>query len=718
MPLLVMACVTANAVAQNQLSIHIKNAENREPVIGATVQVVGTSIGASADENGTAILSNIPDGKQTILVRSIGFKEKSLAFTFPLPAADPLEIFLEADEEELEEVIITSTRISRNIEDIPTRIESISFEEIDEKTNMRPTNVAMLLHESTGIQVQQTSYTSGTQTIRIQGLDGKYTQLLKDGFPNYSGFSSGLSILDIPPLDLKQVEIIKGSSSTLYGGGAIAGMVNFITKEPRDKREINLILNQTSALGTDVGSFLSGRKEKVGFTFLGTVHYQKEYDVDNDDFTELPLQKEVTLFPKLFIYPNERSKIMIGNSFTRSYRLGGDVEAIRNEGKVGHGYYERNNSFRNNAYFSLTKKISDTKTFTAKQSFNTFSRDLQKPDYFFSGIQTIAYTDISYSTKLNKHTFVLGGNYLFDQFKENNDSSEVKRDQTLNTASLYLQDNWDITEKFLLEAGLRLDYNTTYDAFVLPRLSLLYKFTEQFSARLGGGLGYKLPTLFVEETETMFFQNVLKLGDDLNPEKSKGVNLDFNYAHDFTDRFTFSFNHLFFYTEITDPLVLTENTSNEFYMKNETKPVQSKGFETNARFIYGPFKFFAGYTFVDARALYESGNNFLAITPKNKVNLIFLIEKEQNYKIGLEGYWTDNQYLSNGQLAPSFWEFGLFGEKIFKKFSLYINFENFTDTRQNKFGQVVFPPHDNPTFAQVYTHTEGFIINGGIKLRL
>lgn len=718
MPLLVMAFAAVNAVAQNQLVLSIKNAENREPVIGATVQIAGTSLGASADGNGIVTLSNIPEGQQTLLVRSIGFKEINLSLTFPLVSADPIEILLKADEDELEEVIITSTRISRNIEDIPTRVESISFEEIDEKTNMRPTNVAMLLHESTGIQVQQTSYTSGTQTIRIQGLDGKYTQLLKDGFPNYSGFSSGLSILDIPPLDLKQVEIIKGSSSTLYGGGAIAGMVNFITKEPRDKREINLILNQTSALGTDVGAFLSGRKEKTGFTFLGTVHYQKEYDVDDDDFTELPLQKEITLFPKLFLYPNEKTKIMIGNSFTHSYRLGGDVEAIRNEGSSGHGYYEKNNSFRNNAYFSLTKKISDTKTFTAKQSFNTFSRDLQKPDYFFSGTQTIAYTDISYAANLNKHTFVLGINYLFDQFKENKDSSEVKRDQTLNTASLYVQDNWDITEKFLLEAGVRVDYNPTYDAFVLPRLSLLYKFTKQFSARLGGGLGYKFPTLFVEETESLFFQNVLELDDDLDPEKSAGINLDFNFVHDFTDRFTFSFNHLFFYTEITDPLVLTENTSDEFYMKNENRPVQSKGFETNARFIYAPFKFFAGYTFVDARALYQSGNNFLPVTPKNKVNLVFLIEKEHNYKIGLEGYWTDNQYLSDGRLAPSFWEFGLFGEKIFKKFSLYINFENFTDTRQNKFEQVVFPPHDNPTFAQVYTHTEGFIINGGIKLRL
>lgn len=718
MPLLIMAFASVQAVAQNQLTLLIRNAEDNSPLIGATILIQNTSIGASADETGQAILQGIPDGLQTIVIRSIGFNERTLSLNFPLASQGPMEVFMEASGEELEEVIITSTRVSRNIEDIPTRVESISFEEIDEKTNMRPTNVAMLLHESTGIQVQQTSYASGTQTIRIQGLDGKYTQLLKDGFPNYSGFSSGLSILDIPPLDLKQVEIIKGSSSTLYGGGAIAGMINFISKEPRDKREINLIVNQTSGLGTDVGTFLSGKKEKIGFTFLGTVHYQKEYDVDDDDFTELPLQKELTLFPKLFLYPNESTKIMIGNSFTRSNRLGGDVEAVRNNDEMGHGYFEENTSYRNNAYFSLTKNFAENKILTIKQSVNTFERDLRKPDYFFSGVQTIAYSDVSYATRVNKHTVVIGSNYLFDKFKENKDSSEVRRNQTLSTVSLYAQDNWDLTDRFLVEGGVRIDFNTTYDAFVLPRLSMLYKFTPQFSVRLGGGLGYKLPTLFVEETETMFFQNVLKLDGNLDPEKSKGINLDFNFAHDFTDRFTFSFNQLFFFTEISDPLVLTQNSSDEFYLENKQKPVQSKGFETNARFIYAPFKFFVGYTFVDARALYEDGNNFLAITPKNKLNLVFLIEKEQNFKIGLEGYWTDNQYLSDGRVAPSFWEFGLFGEKIFKKFSLYINFENFTDTRQNRFENVVFPPHDNPTFAQVYTHTEGFIINGGIKLKL
>src|SRR3546814_395083 len=147
---------------------------------------------------------------------------------FPLDQPSPALIFLapaeHGDEHELEEVVITATRSSRTIDNIPTRVEVIAGEELDEKGNMKPGDIRMLLAESTGIQTQQTSATSGNSSIRIQGLDGKYTQMIRDGFPLYSGFSGGLGLLQIAPLDLQQVEVIKGSSSTLYGGGAIAGL--------------------------------------------------------------------------------------------------------------------------------------------------------------------------------------------------------------------------------------------------------------------------------------------------------------------------------------------------------------------------------------------------------------------------------------------------------------------------------------------------------------
>src|SRR5690242_19320103 len=129
---------------------------------------------------------------------------------------------------------------------------------------MKPGDIRMLLNESTGIQTQQTPATSYNSSIRIQGLDGRYTQVLRDGFPLYAGFSGGLSLMQVTPLDLKQVEVIKGSSSTLYGGGAIAGLVNLVSKVPGNKRELSFIVNGTSGKEWDASGFYSQKFKKTG----------------------------------------------------------------------------------------------------------------------------------------------------------------------------------------------------------------------------------------------------------------------------------------------------------------------------------------------------------------------------------------------------------------------------------------------------------------------
>src|SRR5690606_35987024 len=143
----------------------------------------------------------------------------------------------------VEEIILRSTRSSRTIANTPTRVDTLNHAAIDDHANVRHSNVAMILHESTGIAVQQTSATSANASIRIQGLDGRYTQILKDGFPSFGNFANGLSVLEIPPLDLKQVEIIKGPSSTLYGAGAIAGVINFVSRTPKEEQDLNILLN-------------------------------------------------------------------------------------------------------------------------------------------------------------------------------------------------------------------------------------------------------------------------------------------------------------------------------------------------------------------------------------------------------------------------------------------------------------------------------------------
>ena len=196
--------ITSIASAQNKIDFQVRDKENGEPLIGATISL-GNGLGSVTNVEGRAVLENLADGEYTVIITYVGYQDSKTNLSVP---NDYGIILIELTEgEELEEVLVTSTRSSRMIDDIPTRVEVISSEELVEKSAMKSSNIAMLLRESTGILMQQTSASSANQSIRIQGLDGRHTQILKDGFQLYGGFASGLSIMQIPPLDLKQVEV-------------------------------------------------------------------------------------------------------------------------------------------------------------------------------------------------------------------------------------------------------------------------------------------------------------------------------------------------------------------------------------------------------------------------------------------------------------------------------------------------------------------------------
>jgi iron complex outermembrane receptor protein/outer membrane receptor for ferrienterochelin and colicins len=717
--LLVILSSGQSAFAQNAFKAVIKNEQTRRPVSGASVSVQNTELAAKTDENGRVELTNVPDGEQIIDVFSPGFEKKELKLTFPLTDTGEQLILIKVNNELGEVTITSTTRISREIDDVPTRIEVISEEEVDEKLSMRPANVSMVLNESTGIKVQQTSATTYTQSVRIQGLDGRYTQILKDGFPAFGGFSGSLSLLDIPPLDLKQVEIIKGPSATFYGGGAIAGVVNFISKEPGEKRATSMVFNQTSALGTDLSLFDSQGFKRFGYTFLGSVNYQKEYDVDDDDFTELPRTQSFNLNPRLFFYPSEKSRLVVGNSTSYQNRKGGDVFVIRDRADDFHRYLEKNDSFRNITTLQFDREFSGGRRIVAKQSVAFFSRQTEVPNYLFKGRQVNSYTDISYLQPVNNHVLVFGFNSVYDRFREDPKSTSlIKRDETRTTFGAYAQDNFTVTEKLSLEAGFRLDHLKHYGVFVLPRVSALYRFNEHLSSRLSLGLGYKAPSIFTEEAEMLLFQNVLPIGNRLKAESSRGGTFDVNYRNAIGAKVSYTLNQMFFYTEIESPLLLASGSGGTFSFANAERPIKSAGFETNARLVYEFVKLFAGYTFTDARAKYLAGNQVLPLVPKSRLNSALLFEKEENFKAGFEAYYTSRQFLSDRSRTKPFWVFGIFGEKTYGNITLFLNAENISDIRQGRFGPVVFPPHQNPTFSEIYTHIEGRVFNGGIKIKL
>ncbi|MBK7374762.1 MAG: TonB-dependent receptor [Chitinophagaceae bacterium] len=719
--ILLLIMLVHGADAQHRLKILARNGETRDPLSGVNIVLQNTQNGTSSDTGGLAELKNIPGGKQVIVFSHTGYETRTETFIFPLAKDEVVEILLAEISEEMEEVVLQTTRTSRTIANTPTRVETIDGEELDEKGNMRPANVSMLLHESTGMQVQQTSATSGNASIRVQGLDGRYTQLLKDGYPSFGNFASGLSILEIPPLDLKQVEVIKGPASTLYGGGAIAGVVNFISKMPGEKAEYNFMFNQSHIGQTNIGAYASQKRGRFGYAFLGLYNFQKAYDVDKDDFSELPKSNNFTINPRLFFYPGPSLTIMLGNSFTKGLNTGGDMEMIKGNPAPGHSYFEKNRTLRNTTTLEADKRFANRNVLKLKQSVSIFDRHINIPNYEFSGQSTNSFTDLSLLFFKQKHTLIGGLNFVYDKFTQEIINTQ---DTRTFTSGIYLQDTWDISDRLKLESGIRVDHsalrNNNYSenqTFVLPRISALFKLTDKVSSRIGGGLGYKMPTIFTEQTESMQYRDILPLSNVV-AERSAGGTADINYKTTIGGHLLFSINQLFFYTSIKKPLVLQMDPFGNYSFANASKPIVSSGFETNLKFIYKEdLKFFVGYTFTNANATYLSANQFLPLLPKSKLNLTFMYEKEDNFKLGLEGYFTGRQYLYNGSRTPSFWEFGFMAQKTFGKVSVFINFENFTDQRQSKYKAVVNPPHSDPNFDDIWNHTEGFVTNGGIKIK-
>ena len=721
MRLFVLSCVVLltaqTSLAQNTFKVTVRDRETKQPVAGAKVSVKETEISATTDADGVARLSGVPDGEQTVEVFSVGYETRELRVTFPLAAQGENVVFIKVTNE-FGEVTVTTTRTGREIDDVPTRVEAIDEEEVDEKSNMRPANVSMVLNESTGIKVQQTSATSNTQSVRIQGLDGRYTQILKDGFPAFGGFSGSLSLLDILPLDLKQVEIVKGPAATFYGGGAIAGVVNFVSREPEDEPFTSLIFNLTTAGGADFSVFNSRKFKRFGYTLLASANYQREYDVDEDDFTELPRTDSFNLSPRLFFYLDDATRLTVGNSTSHQTRKGGDTFVIRGRADGLHRYFEDNESFRNITTLQFERGFSGGRKVVARQSLAFFSRETEIPSYLFEGTQLNSYTDVSYFQPAGEHALVFGFNAVYDRFREGRGGGGLlPRDESRRTFGGYVQDSFEVTERLSLEAGFRLDHVEHYGVFPLPRVSALYRFTDRLSSRLSLGFGYKAPSIFTEEAETLLFRGVLPVGNALKAERSRGGTFDVNYRGAVGEKFSYSLNQMFFYTEIEDPLVLTARPDGFFSFTSADRPVSSAGFETNVRASYDFVKLFAGYTFTRARAGYLAGDQTLPLTPKSKINSALLFEREANFKAGVEAYYTSSQLLTDRSRTRPYWVLGVFGEKTFGKYSLFFNAENVTDTRQSRFGAVVFPPHAQPTFAEIYTHPEGRVINGGVKVK-
>ncbi len=727
--LLLIASV-AIAHAQNTLDATVIDAENNEALIGATLLLKGTTNGVSTNVQGSAALKNIPNGIQTIVVTYIGYQDKEITYDFPKAGLLAQEIKLRPADNEIGEVIIEATRGNRTIANLPTRTEVLT-DEIDEAASMEASKIAHLITHSTGIQVQTTAAGSNGAVVRIQGLNGRYTQMLKDGFPLYGGFSGSLDILQIPPLDLRQVEYIKGSASTLYGGGAIAGLINLITKKA-NKNETLLHINLSHIGARDFNAFSSKRFGKWGFTNLASMHIHEPHDADTDGFSDVAQVSKFNFNPKLFYNPNKKTALYFGATISKENRKGGSMDKINNYSTDSY-YLDAQESSRFTTQFSAQYKLSNNKTITLKNSISSFDRYIQINENIlntssttFGGNQFNNFTELNLNINKETQNINIGLNSISDKFSEHNYESTASRDQEFQTHGLYINHLWDVTNKFALESGLRADkvaasaINTANNeqSFILPRLSALYKLTPELSVRLGGGMGYRMPSLFSEEAEPYGYKNVQAVDfSNLVAEKSYGTNIDFKYQSTFgLDNVLLSLNQMFFYNIIDNPITLNESDVSDLFYEQKNDSLCSKGFESQIKLTLGKFTWFLGYTYTDAYI--ENGNDKapLTLTPKHSIKGDLLFVVEDKWRIGWDYDYKSGQFLNNGHITESLFTTGVIVERTIENFVIFLNAENFTDVRQSNSGDVL--SNGSPQFTEVWAPLDGYFFNAGLKIKL
>jgi len=712
-----------NVFSQNTFKTIIKDSSTTEILIGARASIKGTNNGALANADGEIILSNILNGKQIIRFSYVGYKTVEQEFEFPLRQQIEV-VFLSSNTENLlDEVIVQGTRSNRSIAKIPTRVEVLT-EEIDEAATMDPSKISHLLTHSTGIQVQQTSATSNTANVRIQGLDGRYTQILKDGFPLYGGFSGSLSIMQIPPLDLRQIEYIKGSASTLYGGGAISGLINIISKEPTSEETI-LHLNASHIGAFDVNMFTSKKYEKIGFTLLAQRNSHKAFDADKDGFTDMPELEKFNFNPKLVFYVSDKTNLSIGGTFTTEKRQGGDTKLLNNEAlSTTHFYKEKNEVSRITTQTKLSHKITENQTFEFRNSFNLFDRSLLitptflDGEYKFEGKQFSSFSELSYSFKKKKNVLITGINFYSDDFTETPLQSINLRNEDRKTLGAFANYTFDLGEKVAIESGFRGDYVLNDKFYLLPRVSALFKWTNRLSTRIGGGLGYRNASIFNQESELLGYKNVLAINrNTTKAEQSYGGNADIGYKFPINEKMFINFNQMFFYTYLNSPLVLQNNGTNYEFV-NAKGYTKSMGTETFFKFGFYDFVLFVGYTYTDATNHFSGNKSNVSLTPKHSLKGDLLYALPGKWRIGVDYELKSGQTLSNGNQTPSFWTYGAVVEYYYKKFTFFGNIENVFDYRQTRQESLISGPNNTPQFTEVWAPLDGFVFNFGLKIKL
>ena len=705
---LVWMCVMfgAGLRAQGPAMLEVRVEADGQPVAGA--RVTASEQGADTEPDGRATLS-VPPGSMTLTVTKEGFVEARQEITVPAAGVTvTVELVATPDVEE-EVVVVATTRTGRRVEDQPTRVEVLGREEIEEKMLMTPGDIVMMLNEMGGLRVQATSPSIGAASVRVQGMKGRYTRFLSDGLPLFGQQVGGLGLLQIPPMDLGQVEVIKGVASALYGAGAMGGVVNLLTRRPGDERDVDLLVNQSTLGGTDGVAFLS-TPLSAGWrlTALAGGHRQIQNDRDDDGWADVAGYERGVFRPRLFWDGGNGRSAFLTAGVTLEDREGGtlpDATLVA----TGAPYREALGTERYDVGGSVQTLLKERYVLTARGAAAWQRHDHQFGEIRERDAHDTIFGEVAVRGAAGRHTWVVGGAYERDAYRP----TDVPRfAYTYDVPGVFAQDDVDLAPWLSVSAGARLDWHSEYGAFLSPRLAGLIR-AGDWTSRVSVGRGFFATTPLTEETEAAGLTR-LEVAAPLRAECGTSLSWDVTRAVG-----PLSVTATAFGSRITDPAAVERDT--RYVLFNRTDATTNIGTELLATARRGPWVGTGTYTYVRSREDGDDGRQNVALTPRHSAGFVGMWEEEDWGRVGLEVYYTGRQRLEVNPYRTESVPYvivGLLVEKRLGSARLFLNAENITNVRQTRWDSLLRPSRgvDGRWTVDAWAPLDGRAINGGIRL--
>lgn len=538
--LLNIMTLKANAQSEDRVCIegHVFDKTTKEAIAYASVAIEGTKIGTTTDEEGNFIFRKIAPGRYTIVVSCIGYKKEHHIVEVRKESVAHAHLELVPEATRLDEIVVSANRNETNRKEAPVVVNVLSEKQFEQNNAQ---DLVQSLGFQSGVRVEYNCQNCGFPQVRINGLEGPYTQLLIDSKPIMSALSGVYGLEQIPVNMVERIEVVKGGGSALFGANAIAGTVNIITKEP---------LSPSLSVGTDVqaiggttysqnfnanGAILS-KDRHFGASFYQTFRKRNPYDRDNDGFSEIGMLTNNSFGTKLFYNINSKNKIKIEYHTTNEKRRGGNnfdmqphyadiceaTEHLINALSLNYDFVSSGGKHRLNVY-SSAQSIDRNSYYGSHQDPNAYgiTNDLT----FLAGAMANHRLD---KFLFSKASITYGAEYSTNRLDDQVKAYNIRTQQNVSTIGMYVQSEW--TSRYLnLLIGARMDkHNLLSYPVLVPRLSLLYKYNDSWQVRASYSSGYRAPQAYDEDfdiTQVGGMSLRTKLADNLNAEYSNSFSL-------------------------------------------------------------------------------------------------------------------------------------------------------------------------------------------------